>query len=731
MITVNKANPTPGEITSSLTGSTGDGAGLHFNGAGNISFTPVDLGSKFSHEFVIKADEDLTTGSSSYIIDYEGGSGRFVIGAEPTQASGNLAIYDDAGWKSFGVNPLTDLKVHHIVVTVDGTAAVLYDNGNQVGTATINANHGIDNATAAAIGSNFFTATSNNFEGTIYRARVYNHTLSADDVRTAYERADVDFADQYGSQTELVTNGTFATDSNWTKGTGWSIGSGVASSDGTQTGNSEIYQSVSFAAGKRYRLSYEVAAFTSGQVRFLLGSGGTGGTWRSATGTYVEEFVADSASTSNLHIQANSTFVGSVDNVSFKAIGCVSDYDLAFASPTQSLTVQDRSGAADGTCSASGVTQVQPVVQLNSTSARIGTSAATPADGSIVASGQIKTLGGALATPSFAFEEEAGLGISRPTGNTLNFVTSSTERMRIGEQGHVLVGTTALDANVGAKKIQLEGSASTSVGPEMLLHNPAQGGGAASLLTFGGKASGTEGYTAAIKATNTGTLTIGTAHASGGFSEPAADLTISSTGDVTVNESVAIGTTPTSGISLNVRENSTTTAADIRNANASGFGLYVAGGSSSSEYAFRAANKDNNALFTVRGDGVAEVSGGIITSEKGVLSGSVTVADDAVTTITPQRKGGFINILADTTAGDGGFPVKSDSAQIWFDCGSSLNIEKLDIGTVIGSQVETSTSNLTGTTGTDGRVTVSVQSDVIQIENRQNATRIFNYTIIC
>jgi hypothetical protein len=78
----------------------------------------------------------------------------------------------------------------------------------------------------------------------------------------------------------------------------------------------------------------------------------------------------------------------------------------------------------------------------------------------------------------------------------------------------------------------------------MLLHNPAQGGGAASLLTFGGKASGTEGYTAAIKATNTGTLTIGTAHASGGFSEPAADLTINSTGTVSVTNATStdIGT---------------------------------------------------------------------------------------------------------------------------------------------------------------------------------------------
>ncbi len=34
---------------------------------------------------------------------------------------------------------------------------------------------------------------------------------------------------------ELITNGDFATDSNWGKGIGWSINNGVASCDGTQT----------------------------------------------------------------------------------------------------------------------------------------------------------------------------------------------------------------------------------------------------------------------------------------------------------------------------------------------------------------------------------------------------------------------------------------------------------------------------------------------------------------
>ncbi len=66
------------------------------------------------------------------------------------------------------------------------------------------------------------------------------------------------------------------------------------------------------------------------------------------------------------------------------------DLDLAFANPTQSLTVQDRKGNSDGTASSNTlVTQVQPVVQLNSTSARIGTTAATPADGDVLISGNV------------------------------------------------------------------------------------------------------------------------------------------------------------------------------------------------------------------------------------------------------------------------------------------------------------------------------------------------------
>jgi hypothetical protein len=65
------------------------------------------------------------------------------------------------------------------------------------------------------------------------------------------------------------------------------------------------------------------------------------------------------------------------------------DLDLAFANPTQSLTVQDRKGNSDGEANSSTlVTQVQPIIQGNMRSLAVTTTsqaAGVPADGEIIA----------------------------------------------------------------------------------------------------------------------------------------------------------------------------------------------------------------------------------------------------------------------------------------------------------------------------------------------------------
>lgn len=61
------------------------------------------------------------------------------------------------------------------------------------------------------------------------------------------------------------------------------------------------------------------------------------------------------------------------------------DLDCAYANPTQSTVIQDRGpNNQDGTLNGT-ITQTNVIKQLNSTSARIGTTAATPADGEVVA----------------------------------------------------------------------------------------------------------------------------------------------------------------------------------------------------------------------------------------------------------------------------------------------------------------------------------------------------------
>ena len=122
----------------------------------------------------------------------------------------------------------------------------------------------------------------------------------------------------YGS--ELVTNGDFSTDSDWTKGTGWTISNGVADLDGSQGGNSDLSQSLTLKANAIYQLSVEVTAVTTAlQYVTITNTGGAELDSLSTTGTYTAIFVAPSTS-ENLNIRGTSSSVSTIDNVSVKEV---------------------------------------------------------------------------------------------------------------------------------------------------------------------------------------------------------------------------------------------------------------------------------------------------------------------------------------------------------------------------------------------------------------------------
>jgi hypothetical protein len=112
---------------------------------------------------------------------------------------------------------------------------------------------------------------------------------------------------------DLVTNGSFASDTSWTKGTGWTISAGVASSDGTQSANSDLSQTPSVIVENQwYYVTFTVTAFTAGTITPVIG--GTAGTARSSAATFSEYIKAGSGGT--ILLRADLDFVGSIDNFS-------------------------------------------------------------------------------------------------------------------------------------------------------------------------------------------------------------------------------------------------------------------------------------------------------------------------------------------------------------------------------------------------------------------------------
>ena len=380
----------------------GDGAGLHFDGsAGNVdisnSGSPPILGTKFSMEFVLKADV-WPTSSDSTIIDFQdtGTGGRFALYSNDGDDS-ELGVWSVSSFDSFGVRVLDDLKAHHLVVTVDGTSAILYDNGNQVGTADISTSN-IDDCTVAKIGSNFLGASC--FNGTIYRARLYNYVI---DAKAAFEGSNVDFADQWGSQTSLVdaaasvfTSGVYS----WTPdGTNTidNIGNALVITYVANAGGAYTYLrqtgydlTTDLTVGKKYRLIVDAkyAGGVSG-VKLRLNDGAENTDSIALTtslATYIIEFTAQSATGGLLWLDSMvASNVVTIDNWYLREIGAVTDWDFSAANPTQSNQLQDRSSnSVDGTIN-SGVVQVNPVEQLNANQLRV--SGTTPLVGVGLAAG--------------------------------------------------------------------------------------------------------------------------------------------------------------------------------------------------------------------------------------------------------------------------------------------------------------------------------------------------------
>tara|TARA_R100000231_G_scaffold57516_1_gene47539 strand:- start:7529 stop:9526 length:1998 start_codon:yes stop_codon:yes gene_type:complete len=127
---------------------------------------------------------------------------------------------------------------------------------------------------------------------------------------------------------ELIINGDFSSgDSDWTKGTGWSIANGVASCDGSNSSQSTIKTELvvpngqnNVLYGKTFQLQFDILNYSAGTLAATLeGTGGLELQGLNSNGSYTA-FCTTTSTNPRLNFNASAGFIGSIDNVSLKQV---------------------------------------------------------------------------------------------------------------------------------------------------------------------------------------------------------------------------------------------------------------------------------------------------------------------------------------------------------------------------------------------------------------------------
>ena len=139
---------------------------------------------------------------------------------------------------------------------------------------------------------------------------------------------------------ELITNGTFASDTGWTKGTGWTIGSGVATK-AAGTASNLTNTGLSLAVGA-YKVVVTVTVSAGVLTLYCAGSTHT----IRETGTYTFWRKREGSNTA-FRFEADSTFAGTVDNVSCKLATPVSILNNANWEVTDNFFYRDPPDGTD------------------------------------------------------------------------------------------------------------------------------------------------------------------------------------------------------------------------------------------------------------------------------------------------------------------------------------------------------------------------------------------------
>ena len=126
---------------------------------------------------------------------------------------------------------------------------------------------------------------------------------------------------QAAGNVEKITNGGFDTDTDWKKGSGWTISDSIAICNKTD-GSTELCQ-LSGVNEKWYKITFTIVDYVSGNC--AARAGGNSGVNRTTTGTFTEYLYSNST---QLGVWNSGGFVGSIDNISVEEVGWSGSTDL-------------------------------------------------------------------------------------------------------------------------------------------------------------------------------------------------------------------------------------------------------------------------------------------------------------------------------------------------------------------------------------------------------------------
>ncbi|MDK1489385.1 hypothetical protein QN219_04850 [Sinorhizobium sp. 7-81] len=132
--------------------------------------------------------------------------------------------------------------------------------------------------------------------------------------------------------------------------------------------------------------------------------------------------------------------------------------------------------------------------------------------------------------------------------------------------------------------------------------------------------------------------------------------------------------------------------------------------------------EDENGVGQVAIDAAGKVQANLL------FAGTITIADDAAVSITTPKNGGQCVITCCGSTENGNFPDPLRSGTVFYDVGTAtLSATKFSAA---GTNFLAVNTDVTGTTGTDGNVTVGVVAGNIRIENRAGSSQVFRYAFL-